>query len=309
MLKPDSSPSDYVAFYDRIGAAQLEERYLANPDKWYARARFELVLDLLRPKAQAAARLLDIGCASGYYSVSYAQAGGSAVGIDISEASVRLAGVRAERAGVGDRCRFRQGDFRRLPVERDSFDVVIMIEVLEHVREQEEAVSQAVGALRSGGSLIVATPYALDTLGLWGRMRHSRARSPEDAGVQIKRLDTNPIVEEAGIEHAPYFHDAFTFRQLRDLVPAGCRIERLHSLYVQPPFLSLYAHLPKSLRSIGKRPIGIEMPAQAVDEDDLVALPPLHPLARVTVVLSRALWHVPMARKAGRHALMVLRKD
>src|SRR5262249_16999558 len=183
-----------------------------------AAACLQLGRDWLLPVARAGGRLLDLGCASGYYSVAFAKAGGRATGIDISTSSIRLARLRAERDGVGERCEFRQGDLRALPVDDGEFDVVSMVEVLEHVREQREAVAEAVRALRPGGLLIVAAPHAFDHLSPWQRFRNRRAPTPEAVGVDVPRVGTNPFVAESGIEHEPYFHDAFTFEQARALI-------------------------------------------------------------------------------------------
>ena len=106
-LRPDADATDYARFYDEIGEAQLEERYMSRHS--YARARFQLVLDRLLEATGSSGTLLDIGCASGYYSVAFARAGGTVTGIDISGASVELARRRADADGVGERCDFVTG--------------------------------------------------------------------------------------------------------------------------------------------------------------------------------------------------------
>ena len=66
-LRPDDRPDDFKEFYDRIGAAQLEELYIQ--EWWSAVSRHHLALGLILPSAKTGGRLLDVGCASGYYSV------------------------------------------------------------------------------------------------------------------------------------------------------------------------------------------------------------------------------------------------
>src|SRR5437588_4495036 len=102
-----------------------------------------LVLEWLLPLARTGRNLLDIGCASVYYSVAFGKAGGHATGIDISEASIALARRRAERESVDGSCQFRQGDKRSQSVREGEYDAVVMVEVLDHVREQREALEQA----------------------------------------------------------------------------------------------------------------------------------------------------------------------
>lgn len=310
MLRPDRTPEDYERFYDEIGAAQLEERYLANNS--YAIARMRLVLDLLLPVARRGGKLLDIGCASGYYSVAFAKAGGRSTGIDISEASIALARRRAERESVADRCEFLQGDLRTLPLGEGDYDAATMIEVLEHVREQSVAVEHAVRALRPGGVLIVTTPHAFDDLPRRQRFRHRNAPTPEAASVHVQRLGTNELVTESGIDHEPYFHDAFTFEQIRRLLPAEAEIVRLHSLYVPLPGLRLLAHLPQPVKRMLRSRVPQPVTAEPKENDGAhaepvsIGSPGLD--GSLMVRLSKLMWRIPVARMTFNHHLLVARR-
>jgi 2-polyprenyl-3-methyl-5-hydroxy-6-metoxy-1,4-benzoquinol methylase len=315
MLRPDNDARDYERFYDEVGSAQLEERYMAIHG--YAVARMHLALEWLLPVAPSGGRLLDIGCASGYYSVAFAKAGGRATGIDISESSVALARRRAEDESVAEQCEFLQGDMRSLAIGEGEYDAVAMIEVLEHVREQREAVEQAVRALRPSGLLVVTTPHAFDGIPRWQRFRHRNAPTPEEAGVDVQRLDTNPFVAEAGIDHEPYFHDAFTFEQIRGLLPANAEIVRLHSLYMPVPGLTALAHLPLPMRRAIKRTLGSAQSAPPPQEHeagsgqtagDPLSIPALSPEDSLMVKLSKVMWRFPVLRMTFNHHLLVARR-
>ena len=317
MLRPDRNPEDYDRFYDEVGAAQLEERYMAVHS--YVIARMHLALELLLPVARAGGRLLDIGCASGYYSVAFAKEGGHATGIDISAASVALARRRAEQESVQSRCEFHQGDMRSLPLGEAGYDAVAMIEVLEHVREQKTAVEQAFGALRPGGVLVLTTPHAFDELPHWRRFRSRNAPTPEAAGVAVRRLDTNPFVADAGIAHEPYFHDAFTFEQIRGLLPAEAQIVRLHSLYMPVPGIRLLARLPLRVRHMIKRTVeGKAAHGPTADQrpagnrhvaDEPLPIPPMDAEASLMVKLSKVMWGIPIVRMTFNHHLLVVRRS
>jgi SAM-dependent methyltransferase len=315
LLRPDRNPEDYERLYDEIGAAQLEERYLAN--NAYAIARMHLVLEWLLPLARTGGTLLDIGCASGYYSVAFAKAGGRATGIDISEASIALARRRAERESLAGRCDFLQGDMRSLSIREGDYDAAVMTEVLEHVREQKEAVEQVFRALRPGGVLVLTTPHAFDELPRRQRFRHRNAPGPEAAGVEVQRLGTNPFVTESGIEHEPYFHDAFTFKQIRNLLPPESEIVRLHSLYVPMPGLRLLARLPSVVRRTIRRMLEGKAPMLSMEElqtgsrrrpDEPVAIPTLNAEGSLMVRLSKLMWRIPVVRLTCNHHLLVARR-
>ncbi len=60
----------------------------------------------------------------------------------------------------GGRSRFVCGDARALPFADDSFAVVTLFDVLEHIEEHELAVAEALRVTRPGGAILVSTPAA-----------------------------------------------------------------------------------------------------------------------------------------------------
>jgi SAM-dependent methyltransferase len=193
-----------------------------------------------------------------------------------------------------------------------------MIEVLEHVRQQREAVGQALRALRPGGLLVLTTPHAFDEIPRWQRFRHRGAATPEAADVHVQRLATNPFVTESGIEHEPYFHDAFTYEQIRSLLPAEAQVVRLHSLYMPIPGLRLLARLPLSVRQMIKETVESRaVPGSTNDEppaergaraDEPLPIPPLNAEASLMVKLSKLMWRIPVMRMTFNHHLLVARR-
>lgn len=82
---------------------------------------------------QAAPRtILDLGCGEGYMIEALLQAGVDAefTGVDLSERAIAEA-----RARLGDRARLEVVDARRLVDDGRDFDLVMMLEVLEHIPE------------------------------------------------------------------------------------------------------------------------------------------------------------------------------
>lgn len=111
---------------------------------------------LLQPDACAAAaarRLLDVGCWDGAVTLRYASLlGARAAGIEVFEAPAAQAAAR----GI---------EVVRLDIERESFpwpeaafDVVIMNQVLEHLKNVWWPMSEAHRVLKPGGTLIVSVP-------------------------------------------------------------------------------------------------------------------------------------------------------
>jgi SAM-dependent methyltransferase len=307
-LRPDDEPEDFVDFYRRVGEAQLEETYYGRHT--YAVVRHHLLLGILAPYAARGESLLDVGCASGYYATRFAQRGGIATGADIAESSLQLARERAERDGVARRCEFVLGDLRELPVADGSCDVVLATEVLEHVREQRDALAELTRVLRPGGTLVVSVPGAIERLPWRRRIAARRARTPEDAGLTVERLGLNEVVRQAGIEHEPYFHDSFTLAGLHELLPPGLEVHRLCSLLFVPPRAVMYGFLlPRAVgRRLRRRRRAGPTSSTPEAHSGPVAIPEAYAEARAWIKWTRLLWRVPVIRECGHGVLLVARR-
>lgn len=306
-LDPDGNPAEYAEFYERVAQLQAEERYYAANS--YAIARREILLGLIRPYAVRGQGLLDVGCASGYYSVPFAGWGGHATGLDVAPTSVALAAQRADQAGVADRCRFVTGDVRDLPFADAEFDVILATEVLEHIREQRQALGEIGRVLKPGGAAIVTTPGALDDRDFRDRLRLRDVHSVEDHGVAIDRLGASQSLEAEGLAHEPYFHDAFTAEGLADLFPAEMDVVEARSLWHRPPLVYAAGALATRLRGRSEPSSPRESPAVA--DPSLIALtelPAPDPEARAIIAWSALARRVPVARRTGRGIVVIARK-
>src|SRR6202051_1690152 len=87
------------------------------------------------------------------------------LGIDLSLAMLALARARLDRAGLRH-CSVRQGDIYDLPLARDSFDVVIVHQVLHFLDDGVRAIREAARVLRPQGRLMVIdfAPHDLEFL-------------------------------------------------------------------------------------------------------------------------------------------------
>ncbi len=101
------------------------------------------------------ARVLDIGCGAGYHVRHFARNAARVAAVDVDGISLAIARrrVRSRRAA------FLQYDGSRLPFADASFDVVTMLDVLEHVADRQAIVEEIARVLRPGGTWIVSVPY------------------------------------------------------------------------------------------------------------------------------------------------------
>ena len=101
----------------------------------------------------------DMGCGASGKSLYYLSVGADkVVGVDIVPHYKSEAEAFARELGYEDRFTFILGDALHLPVEDNSFDVVIMNDFMEHIYDPERALLEALRTLKQGGRLYVNFP-------------------------------------------------------------------------------------------------------------------------------------------------------
>ncbi|MEX0762928.1 MAG: methyltransferase domain-containing protein [Dehalococcoidia bacterium] len=110
----------------------------------------------LLPHLKSGDRLLDVGSGRGMTTIALAQtvAPGGTVGVEIEESQVEIARQNAGDAGVAN-IRFMAGTAHELEFEDESFDVVFMHYVLEHIDRPQDTLAEARRVLRPGGIIAV----------------------------------------------------------------------------------------------------------------------------------------------------------
>lgn len=98
--------------------------------------------------------VLDVASGEGYGTALLAQVARTAVGVEIDEQTV----VHAAQSYGKDNLRYLKADARSLPVEANTFDVVISFETIEHFGEQRQFIEEVHRILKPGGLFIVSTP-------------------------------------------------------------------------------------------------------------------------------------------------------
>jgi len=120
------------------------------------------VRGLSRHLPLAGKRVLDVGCQWGALTIALAEVGARATGVDLFPHFGRGAQIRA--AGVGRLPippTFCAGAAEGLPFESASFDVVIGLNILEHVADRTRTLHEMLRVLRVGGHIYVDGPNLL----------------------------------------------------------------------------------------------------------------------------------------------------
>ncbi|WP_453960331.1 bifunctional 2-polyprenyl-6-hydroxyphenol methylase/3-demethylubiquinol 3-O-methyltransferase UbiG [Amorphus suaedae] len=165
-------------------------------------------------KALSGLRLLDIGCGGGLLSEPMARLGADVVGADAAETNIEVARIHAERSGVT--VDYRATTAEALADDGETFDVVLAMEIVEHVADVPLFVSACARMVKPGGLLLLATinrtpkAYALAIFGAeivlrWlprGTHQYERLVKPTELEAAIDGTGLS-ILETTGVVFDP----------------------------------------------------------------------------------------------------------
>ncbi|MBP0618183.1 bifunctional 2-polyprenyl-6-hydroxyphenol methylase/3-demethylubiquinol 3-O-methyltransferase UbiG [Jiella mangrovi] len=111
--------------------------------------------DTMQPKPFAGLSVLDIGCGGGLISEPLARLGATVVGADASETNIEVAKLHAEGSGLA--IDYRATTAEDIAEGGETFDVVLALEIVEHVANVDLFLSSCAKMVKPGGLLFVAT--------------------------------------------------------------------------------------------------------------------------------------------------------
>ncbi|MFI1156908.1 class I SAM-dependent methyltransferase [Streptomyces sioyaensis] len=123
-----------------------------------------LTVDFSRFPLAPGDRVLDLGCGAGRHAFECYRRGAQVVALDQNGEEIRevakwfAAMKEAGEAPAGASATAMEGDALNLPFPDDSFDVVIISEVMEHIPDDKGVLAEMVRVLRPGGRIAVTVP-------------------------------------------------------------------------------------------------------------------------------------------------------
>jgi 2-polyprenyl-6-hydroxyphenyl methylase / 3-demethylubiquinone-9 3-methyltransferase len=99
--------------------------------------------------------ILDVGCGGGVLSEPLARLGARVTGLDPAPTNIAVARLHAERSGVA--VEYRGEPVEAVAARAETFDLVLAMEVVEHVADVPAFVRACGQAVRPGGLLVLAT--------------------------------------------------------------------------------------------------------------------------------------------------------
>ena len=112
-------------------------------------------LDAQAPRPLAGMTILDIGCGAGLLAEPLSRMGASVTGLDPAPRNIEIARRHADETGAD--LRYRAGTIEELAFEPTRFDVVLAMEVVEHVNAMPSFVAEACSLVRPDGLFAAST--------------------------------------------------------------------------------------------------------------------------------------------------------
>jgi 2-polyprenyl-6-hydroxyphenyl methylase/3-demethylubiquinone-9 3-methyltransferase len=111
--------------------------------------------DLTAPAPFAGLRILDIGCGGGLLSEPMARLGADVVGADAAARNIPVAQIHAQQSGLT--IDYRHCTAEDLVAAGEQFDVVLNMEVVEHVADPQSFLTTCQQLLKVGGLMVCST--------------------------------------------------------------------------------------------------------------------------------------------------------
>jgi SAM-dependent methyltransferase len=182
-------------------------------------------------------RILDAGCGSGRNMLDLARYG-KVTGIELSDTSVAGARARPPRDVV-------QGSILDMPFTTDSFDLAVCLDVVEHLRDDRQALSELRRVVAPGGSLLVTVPAYERLWSTHDEVNHHHRR--------YNRRTLPQAANDAGWKCSLTTH----FNSL--LLPVAALLRALDGLYTHNAESSLDLWIPPGpLNSLLQLPLNLE---------------------------------------------------
>jgi ubiquinone/menaquinone biosynthesis C-methylase UbiE len=139
---------DLKRFYDQEAVRKIDENTLS-----LMKYRFSTMIKMISGKKLT---ILDIGAGDGDIILTLASQGHTCIAMDISDVRLKKYEESARKLNVKQ---IIGNVEERIPLDNASLDVVLCGEVIEHVPNNDKALSEISRVLKEGGQFIISVPY------------------------------------------------------------------------------------------------------------------------------------------------------
>lgn len=138
-------------YYERFWREEVEQdRLFSIPPVWEEKI-FTRLKNIIEPYIKG--RVLDVGCGDGTFTSGLSKLNKvkEVAGIDVSDTAIKKA--RSKYSGID----FKVSPVTELPFERENFDFISAVEVVEHIFDTELMFQEFNRVLKKGGYMLITT--------------------------------------------------------------------------------------------------------------------------------------------------------
>ncbi|MEM5778163.1 MAG: class I SAM-dependent methyltransferase [Candidatus Aenigmatarchaeota archaeon] len=117
------------------------------PDTWIKENLFkrERIYEIFKGKT-----VLDCGCGTGFFTKVVESTCRRIIGVDISKTNIQVA------RKLSPHIKFIRADILNLPFKREAFDIVMALDVIDHLHDRKKGLDEMIRVLKKDGFLILA---------------------------------------------------------------------------------------------------------------------------------------------------------
>lgn len=194
-----------------------EDFFTDNDDKVFNSGRDlrkvykgQLLARIVRTRVSKGGRVIDVGCGVGDNLAAVQTSDISFAGLEFSARTL----ARARRV-LANQVELQQGSAVRMPYEPNSADLMLCIEVLEHIPDQYQALREMYRVLKPDGVLVLSVPYRRWFPSYYTFMGHIR---------HYTRSELQKLLEESGFEAEEWLPNYPRWHRLANYCYMGCRV-------------------------------------------------------------------------------------
>ncbi|MCS5635745.1 MAG: methyltransferase domain-containing protein [Myxococcota bacterium] len=201
-------PKSVRDYFSRAGTVEQWWSPDTGPLAFHYDAELKVIDDQL--PVDESSRVLDVGTGRGRFAIFMAERGCRVIAVDINSEMLDLAQEAALEREVHERIDFRALSAEDLSsMDEDGFDVLLCMELFDHLPDLGKALGQMRRLLRPGGRLVFTYVPTGSLYGLLGNVYRWLRRRWQPGKVMISRTYSRKEVEQAlqqnGLEAGNYF--------------------------------------------------------------------------------------------------------